>query len=397
MTEHYDVAVVGAGLIGCAAAHYLTRAGRRVLVLDQSEINRGASGRNAGSLHFQIEPRMVDVLLSDPQKLAELMPVNLQAIEDWQRVATELHCDLEIVMQGGLMIAETEAEHELLWRKNALEVQAGLTVRIVDRAELRRLAPYLSEQVRFAGFCPQEGHANPRLIAPAFAASARVNGAVFRLNARVRSLQPSITGWRIISHTTDAADIDIQAEAVLIAAGAWSKEILKPVGFHVPLTAVGLQMMVTQRTAPLMNHLVQHMGRRLSIKQVEAGNILIGGGWPARLPHPEELGSVAEAQLHERAMIGSAAVAAQTVPATRQLSIIRAWSGIACVAPDHLPVLGAVDSLPGIFIAAGGSSFTLGPTYARLISELIASGRASMPIGLYHPERFGHALNTGPH
>jgi len=115
---------------------------------------------------------MVDVLLSDPQKLAELIPVNLQAIEDWQRVASELRCDLEIVMQGGLMLAETEAEHELLLRKNALEVQAGLAVRIVDRAELRRLAPYLSEQVRFASFCPQEGHANPRLIAPAFAASA---------------------------------------------------------------------------------------------------------------------------------------------------------------------------------------------------------------------------------
>jgi glycine/D-amino acid oxidase-like deaminating enzyme len=396
VSEHYDVAVVGAGLIGCAAAHYLSRTGRRVVVLDQSEINRGASGRNAGSLHFQIEPRMVDVLLSDPQKLAELIPVNLQAIEDWQRVASELRCDLEIVMQGGLMIAETEAEHELLLRKNALEVQAGLTVRIVDRAELSRLAPYLSEQVRFASFCPQEGHANPRLIAPAFAASARANGAVFRLNARVRTLQPSMTGWRIFSHATDASDIDIEAEAVLIAAGAWSTEILKPVGFHVPLTAVGLQMMVTQRTAPLMNHLVQHMGRRLSMKQLEAGNILIGGGWPARLHDVEELGEIADAQLHERAMIGSAAVAALCVPATRQLSIIRSWSGIACIAPDHLPVLGAVDSLPGIFIAAGGSSFTLGPTYARLISELMSSGRASMPIGLYHPERFGHALNTGP-
>jgi sarcosine oxidase subunit beta len=212
----------------------------------------------------------------------------------------------------------------------------------------------------------------------------------------VRTLQPSMTGWRIFSHATDAPDIDIQAEAVLIAAGAWSKEILKPVGFHVPLTAVGLQMMVTQRTAPLMNHLVQHMGRRLSMKQVEAGNILIGGGWPARLQDVEELGEIADAQLHERAMIGSAAVAALCVPATRQLSIIRSWSGIACIAPDHLPVLGAVDSLPGIFIAAGGSSFTLGPTYARLISELMSSGRASMPIGLYHPERFGHALNTGP-
>jgi glycine/D-amino acid oxidase-like deaminating enzyme len=299
-------------------------------------------------------------------------------------------------MQGGLLIAETEAEHELLLRKNALEVQAGLDAQIIERASLRRLAPYLSEQVLFASFCSQEGHANPRLLAPAFAANARTNGAVFRLNARVRSLEPLTSGWRMVSQTT-AEDIDIQAEAVLIAAGAWSKEILKPLGFLVPLTAVGLQMMVTQRTAPLMNHLVQHMGRRLSIKQVEAGNILIGGGWPAGLHHAEELGTIADAKLHERAIIGSAAVAAHTVPATRQLSIIRSWSGIACIAPDHLPVLGAVDSLPGIFIAAGGSSFTLGPTYARLVSELISSGRVSLPLDLYHPERFARAASRGFH
>ncbi len=391
MSDHYDVAVVGAGLIGCAAAHYLACAGRRVVVLDQSEVNRGASGRNAGSLHFQIEPRMVDVLRSNPRKLAELMPIHLQAIEDWRRLPSELYSDLEIIMTGGLLIAETDDEYELLLRKNALEVQAGLEVRIIERANLRREAPYLSGQVRFASFCPQEGYANPRLLAPAFAASARAKGVVFRLNARVRNLEPSMTGWRVVAQTA-AEDTVIRAEAVLIAAGAWSKEILKPLGFFVPLTAVGLQMMVTQRTAPLMNHLVQHMGHRLSIKQVEAGNILIGGGWPARLHDAEELGTIADALIQERAMIGSAAVAAHTVPATRQLSIIRSWSGIACTAPDHLPVLGAVDSLPGIFMAAGGSSFTLGPTYARLIAELISGGRASMPLGLYHPERFGHVL-----
>jgi sarcosine oxidase subunit beta len=146
-------------------------------------------------------------------------------------------------------------------------------------------------------------------------------------------------------------------------------------------------MMVTQRTAPLIHHFVQHMGRRLSIKQVEAGNILIGGGWPAKL-HAQNLGEIADAELLERALIGSAAVAAHAVPGIRALSIIRSWSGVACIAPDHLPVLGAVTSLPGIFIAAGGSSFTLGPTYARLISELISREPVSMPLRLYHPERF---------
>jgi glycine/D-amino acid oxidase-like deaminating enzyme len=179
----------------------------------------------------------------------------------------------------------------------------------------------------------------------------------------------------------------VDAGAVLIAAGAWSREILAPLGATVPLTPVGLQMMVTQRTGPLITHLVQHMGRRLSIKQVEAGNILIGGGWPSRLSGGD-LGAKPDAELQELSLAGSSAVAAHVVPAISALSVIRSWSGVACVAPDHLPVLGAIDSLPGVFIAAGGASFTLGPTYARLISELISTGSTSMPIGLYSAERF---------
>ncbi|MGH8210940.1 MAG: NAD(P)/FAD-dependent oxidoreductase, partial [Steroidobacteraceae bacterium] len=144
----------------------------------------------------------------------------------------------------------------------------------------------------------------------------------------------------------------------------------------------------TERAQPLIGHLVQHVGRRLSIKQLEAGNILIGGGWPATLPRGRTLGPDPDTQLRETSIIGNAAVALHTIPAIESLNVIRSWTGIASFSPDHLPVLGPITALPGIFIAAGGSSFTLGPTYARLISELICQGAASLPVDLYRPERF---------
>jgi sarcosine oxidase, subunit beta len=394
MSASCDVAVIGAGLIGCAAAWHLARRARSVMVIDQAEVNRGASGRNAGSLHFQLEPRMIDVLVSDPERLAQLIPVNLQAIEDWRRLPKELERDLELRMNGGLMLAESESDHRLLSKKTELETRGGLNVRLLDGAELRRIAPYLSPTIRSASFCPDEGHANPRWVAPAFAAAARAEGVRFELHARVQSLESRQGRWRLALARAGGAGSNapagiraVDAGAVLIAAGAWSREILAPLGVTVPLTSAGLQMLVTERTAPLISHLVQHMGRRLSIKQVEAGNVLIGGGWPARL-WGSGLGAGPDAELQELALVGSAAVASHVVPATSALSVIRSWSGVACGAPDHLPVLGAIDSLPGMFIAAGGASFTLGPTYARLISELISTGSTSTPIGLYRAERF---------
>jgi sarcosine oxidase, subunit beta len=391
----FDVAVVGAGLVGCAAALELAGRNRRVIVLDQGEINRGASGRNAGSLHFQLEPRMLDVLLSEPGRLAQLIPVNLQAIEDWKRLSADLGCDLGVRMKGGLLVAETEAQRDLLLCKADLEVRGGLAVQVLEGAEVRRVAPYLSDHIRCASFCAAEGHANPLLVTDAYASAARNHGVAFRLYQRAWALERRRDEWRIRAHSQAMRPgenglreaIAVDAGVVLIAAGAWSREILSPLGVDIPLDAVALTMSATERTKPMIQHLIQHIGRPLSMKQVDAGNVLIGGGWPAHLPSGR-LGPDPDTRLYEASLIGNAAAALHTLPAVGRLNILRSWSGIASVAKDQLPVLGAVTSLPGVFIAAGGSSFTLGPTYARLISELICTGTTSLPIDFYRPDRF---------
>jgi sarcosine oxidase, subunit beta len=391
-----DVAVIGAGLIGCAAAWHMACRARSVVLIDQAEVNRGASGRNAGSLHFQLESRMIDALVSDPERLAQLIPVNLQAIEDWRRLPEELGRDLELWMHGGLMLAETESDHRLLLKKTELEARAGLNVRLLDGADLHRMAPYLSPAIRSASLCSDEGHANPRWVTPAYAAAARAAGVRIEQHRRVRALESRSGGWRLELHgsrevaSIGAAEVvTVDAGAVLIAAGAWSREILMSLGVTVPLAPVPLQMLVTQRTAPFISHLVQHVGRRLSVKQVAAGNVLIGGGWPARVSS-EGVGFRLDTEVQELALAGNCAVACHVVPATSTLSVVRSWSGVTCEAPDHLPVLGAIDSLPGMFIAAGGATFTLGPTYARLVSQLICTGSTTIPIDLYRAERFAH-------
>jgi sarcosine oxidase, subunit beta len=394
MAARYDVAIIGAGLVGCAAAYELARRGRRVGVFDQGEINRGASGRNAGSLHFQIEPRML-VGGSDPRRLAELIPVNLQAVEDWRRLPQLLRGELELAMRGGLMVGETQAESDLLTRKWEIETRAGLQVRMLEGPELRNLAPYLAGHVRCASYCPVEGHANPRFVTPAYAAAARAHGAEIICGSRVRALEERTGGWRLrieatgrMGRRSDGTSHFADAEAVLVAAGAWSREILAPHGVDVPLEPLALSMNVTERCKPMLQHLVQHVGRRLSVKQVEAGNVLIGGGWPAALSDRPTLGAEPQVRLQACSMIGNVAVAVHVVPALARLQLIRSWTGIASVSPDHLPVLGAIAALPGVFIAAGESSFTLGPTYARLVSELICLGRASLSLHLYRPDRF---------
>jgi sarcosine oxidase subunit beta len=385
--SHHDVAIIGGGLVGCATAYYLARAGKRVILLEHDELNRAASGRNAGSLHFQIEPRMIEALREEPDHLAALVPVSLQAIEDWKRLPGELGGELEVAMDGGLMVAESEDQWEVLQQKHRLEARAGLDVRLLSGGEIRSVAPYLSAAVRYAAYCPSEGHANPRLVTPAFARAAIGLGAEVRTHSHVTAIEPHGARFSIRITGDEAAGV-ITADSVLVAAGAWTRTILQPLDIHLALEPVGLTMSVTEPAPPLISHLVQHIGRRLSIKQVADGNILIGGAWPALLTGtPDALPLGQDPKLQELAIIGNAAVAVHVVPEIRPLTLIRSWSGIAAVTPDHLPILGPVKSMPGLYVAAGGSSFTLGPTYARLIAEEIARGHSSQ-LRPYLPERF---------
>ncbi|MBL8270498.1 FAD-dependent oxidoreductase, partial [Steroidobacter sp.] len=75
------------------------------------------------------------------------------------------------------------------------------------------------------------------------------------------------------------------------------------------------------------------------------------------------------------------------------LHLLRSWTGVTGITTDQMPLLGEVPEAPRFFVAAGGAAFTNGPTYARLIAELILDGRASTPIDLYSPARFSHINN----
>jgi glycine/D-amino acid oxidase-like deaminating enzyme len=108
--EECDVAVVGGGLLGSAIAFYLARERTRVVLLEREELNRRASGQNAGSLHFQLEYRMVEHGDALADQFALSLPLVLEAQRAWRALEGELDVDLEVVQHGGVMIAETAEE-----------------------------------------------------------------------------------------------------------------------------------------------------------------------------------------------------------------------------------------------------------------------------------------------
>jgi glycine/D-amino acid oxidase-like deaminating enzyme len=386
-----DVAVIGGGLVGCAAAHHLARAGASVVLLERGELNREASGRNAGSLHFQLERRMVEHGEGVARQYALSIPLHLDAQRTWAGLGQELGADLEIVQEGGLMLAETATEVALLEPKHELERAGGLATEVITGDEARRIAPYLSRTVLAAGYCATEGHANPRLVAPAYARAAARHGARIWTGCRVVAMGRRHGRWELAvsSERGGAGAPAVVADAVLVAAGAWSGDVAAMANVRLPIVPSALSMMATERTPRLVGHLVQHVGRRLSMKQVRDGNVLIGGGWPSALAQRGAgFDKDAPPALLYESMAANVATACEVVPGVGRLRIVRAWTGIVGNPADRLPVLGEVRRRPGLFVAAWSNAFTLGPTFARMVGDLILGGRSAPALELYGPARF---------
>lgn len=392
--RRFDVAVLGGGLVGCAAAYYLARRGATVLLLEQGDVNREASGRNAGSLHFQLEYRLIRYGAELASQFAKVIPLSLVALQDWRGLEGELQADLEVELGGGLIVAESAGDVALLEQRQALQEQWGLASRLLASTEVRQLAPYLAESVIAAGYFPHEGHANPRLVTPAFVRRAEALGVEIHSHTRVTALMRDGADWQVAMVGREGREQQVSAGAVLNAAGAWASEIGALAHVHLPIFAVPLSMNVIERTAPLIPHLVQHASKRLTLKQVAAGNVLVGGGWPSRFwREGAAMNTQRRAQPVVENVLQNVALAARLVPAIGTLHLLRSWTGITGVTTDQMPLLGEVPEAPRFFVAAGGAAFTHGPTYARLISELIVDGQPSTPIDLYSPARFSHINN----
>ncbi|WP_024354867.1 NAD(P)/FAD-dependent oxidoreductase [Brevundimonas naejangsanensis] len=391
--ERLDVVVIGGGLVGAATAFRLAQAGASVAVVEAGYPNIGASGANAGSLHFQLERRFLENGEALADQAAQVLSLNRLAIEEWRRLDAEMGPDLHIHMRGGLMVAETADQVRTLERKVAREVEGGLDTRLIDGAEARIIAPGLSEAVTAAAYLASEGHADPKALTPAFMTRAQTAGVQLLQGARLTAVGSDAQGYRLTVRRGEA-DIELATRKVLIAAGAWTGRIGELFNLHLPIYPVALLMNVTERAPPMLEQLIQHVGQRLSMKQAHAGNMLIGGGWPSRmrLDATGRFDLDRSAELLTPSLAGNLGVASRIFPPVAELNLIRSWTGITAITADQTPLVGEVPQAPGVYVAAGGSAFTLGPVFARLLARLILDEREDR-LSIFSPARFGH-LNS---
>ncbi len=375
-----EIAIVGGGILGSVLAGFLAEAGRQVTLIDSGET--GGSTANAGSLHVQMQSRFMRLYPEHVPGMERQLPLYPRAVRFWREFERELGADFDLKVNGGLMVAESPDQLEFLKRKADRERELGLSVDILDRTDLDRLAPYLGPAVIGAEICHDEGKLNPLKCNRAIRDWLQRLGVTLLEGVRALSLEQNGAAYSGFTlHFPDGERL--HAEKLVLAAGAGTGALAATLGLNLPTRAEPLHMNITEATAPMIGHLVQHADRMITLKQFSTGQIVIGGGWPADLRGPR-----AHPTVRLDSLTANTTLALHIAPSIAPLRVIRTWAGVN-TSVDGKGVLGPSSRVPGLYYAVpGDAGYTLGPLSARLVADMMLNGDAGEDLDDYSPRRF---------
>jgi glycine/D-amino acid oxidase-like deaminating enzyme len=363
-----SVVVIGAGVVGSAAALFLAAGGEDVLVLERAEGPVQASVRNAGGVRAQCRNRTERLLA-------------MASIELWHRLARDTGADFEYRPGGNLRLAVGRGTLDGLAAQAVEEAADGLATEVWDRAELRRRAPALSPRFAGAKFCATDGQANPILATWTVVGAAKRAGARYLTGAEVTHVEVEAGRVQGVRARVGGQRLRVAAPVVVHAGGAWTPALAATAGVHLPIAPARNAMLVTEAAAPVLDHFVSSHELRVYLRQARRGQVHVGGVFTVEDTFDQRVG---------RAELARLARAVEILPALGRLRVLRSWSGTLDMTPDRLPVLGTPRGVEGYLVAAGfsGHGFCLGPVIGRTVAELVRGATPSVPIDALHPDRF---------
>lgn len=375
MTKTADVIVIGSGVIGCAAAYYMAKKGLSVLVLDQDEsVGNGGSSRNGGGVRQSGR---------DPREL----PLAIYGVENvWPTLSDELGVDVEYHKEGNLRLGKTETHKQILTGLTEKAVACGLNVRMIDAEEVRKINPYLSEEVTCASWCPTDGHANPLTTTLGFYKNARALGVVFHMGEKVVKLEKVHGKLRRVCTKTTV----YEANQVLVAAGYASRFLTQTVGIDVPMREELIEALVTEAEPKMFPQMLGTADADFYGHQTNHGSFVFGGATGME-------STVLDNGINRTSSLTAPCICRgimKYVPKLADAKIVRTWAGYEDLSIDGIPVISKVEEVPGLLLACGftGHGFGISPVVGQLLAQLAAGETPMLSLQEFRYDRFHAAI-----
>lgn len=356
MSQHPDVLIIGGGVIGLSCAYCLARDGVAVTVVDKGDLGREASWAGAGIL----PPGNPARARGEVARLRAYGSAMHEALAKELRERTGI--DNGYVRSGGLELLVSLGESsEQEWLEEEIAFER------LDGAAVRRVEPALATGVNAGYFLPDMAQVrNPRHLKAMIAACASL-GVILRPHCRVEKLI-SRNGKL---HGVATSHGELSAGQFLLAAGAWTEELLQEMGIRLGIRPMRGQIVLLNTGTPLLHRIVLE-GRRYLVPRQD-GYVLVGST-------EEDVGF--DQQTTAQAIGELLQFAVTLVPALQRAAVERTWAGLRPGSPDELPFLGRVPGWENVLAAAGHfrAGIQLAPITGVLVKELILGQALTLPL-----------------
>lgn len=374
--------VIGGGIVGCACLYALAKRGwTDTVLLERLDLTHGSTWHAAGNVtHFGHDPGITRLYIDSLSLYGEAEAESGQPIG--------LH------RTGSLRIATNERELDAYAGLEPLYAGLGTRFRIVTPDEIADLHPLLDTTgMAGAAHTPDDGHVDPSATTQALAKAAKDRGAVVKRFCPAEGIEQQADGtWKIA--TPDGAVI---ADHVIVASSFWAREFLAEVGLDLPLYPLEHHEIITEPVPGLVSRdtrvpTVRDPYSNSNVRQ-EGKGFLIGVYEKNPVPWavdgippdfgPELLPPDMD-RLEEQLM-----KVMQRIPSIAEAGIKVVNNGPICFAPNALPLLGPVESHPGLWLATGFAvGIGTGGGSAQFLSDWIIDGKAPYDLPIVHPNRY---------
>ncbi len=370
MASRSNVVILGGGVIGMTTAYLLARAGVPSIVLDQSDLGKESSWAGAGILPF-----------SDPTHAATpIEQLRAMSVSRFAAFSEELRertgIDNGYRRSGGLEFVNADdpaAEEE--W-------QAGTThATMLDEAAAMRLEPALNRGLGPVRHLPEMAQVrNPRHMEALVAACSTIPGpdgwplVDLRPGVGVTSLLRDENRIEAVATTHGV----VEGETFLVATGAWTATLMRPLGWSLPLEPVRGQIVLLNPGPPLIRHILL-CGSRYLVPRAE-GRILVGS--------TEEYAGFHK-QTTAAGVQGLLELATRLVPDLARAQVEKTWAGLRPGSRDGLPYLGRVGDFDNLFLAAGHfrSGLQLSIGTGLVMADMIQGKEPEIDMTPFSPQR----------
>ncbi|HLW60520.1 MAG TPA: FAD-binding oxidoreductase [bacterium] len=387
MIEEAGVVIIGAGAFGSSTAYHLAALGREGIVLiDAHDVASQTSPRAAGLVkQIQLDP--------DMSRLSTLSAKKIMGFPE------ETGQPLTIVQSGSVSIARGEPDEAVIKAEIAAGQSLGLEAYSISLDEMSLLAPLIRPRdVRIIAYIPSDLYIEePGQLPLGYARAAEQRGATLLPNTPVTGI--GIEEDRVTKVIT--AQGEIRTPIVIDAAGAWARLVAERAGLRVPLVPVRHQLCITERIPGVeASHAICRIYDAGVYMRSHQGGLMIGGYEADPQFHdmqalPPDF-AVGDLPLDMR-------VLERLIQSIRKQLLIDALppirehrGGLPTMTPDGRPIVGAVPSVDGFYVASGCcvGGFSICPAVGEMLAELVHTGLPSLFLDAFSIARFGTAFDS---